>query len=78
MKRDDVKAAPLPHRSENSGDDVILSEKLRYAHGAAHVRDALARARLAMIDLHDASTRTEAGTPVPGLVVVARKRASGD
>jgi len=56
----------------HSGDDVILGEKLRYAHGAAHVRAAVAGAGLTLLGLTEASTRTEAGAPVPGLVVVAR------
>ena len=54
------------------GDDVILGEKLRYAHGAAHVRAAVAGAELSLLALNEASTRSEAGVPVPGLVVVAR------
>jgi predicted TPR repeat methyltransferase len=54
------------------GDDVVLGEKLRYAHGAAHVRTAVAGAGLTMVTLTDASTRSEAGVPVPGLVAVAR------
>jgi predicted TPR repeat methyltransferase len=54
------------------GDDVILGEKLRYAHGGAHVRAAIAGAGLTLLSLSDAATRTEAGVAVPGLVVVAR------
>jgi predicted TPR repeat methyltransferase len=56
----------------HAGGGVMLGEKLRYAHGAAHVRDALAAAGLDLLDLRDAATRTEAGVAVPGLVVVAR------
>ncbi len=55
----------------HAGDDVVLGEKLRYAHGAAHVRAAVVGAGLRLLSLADASTRTEAGMPVPGLVVVA-------
>ncbi|HTP77990.1 MAG TPA: methyltransferase, partial [Rhizomicrobium sp.] len=55
------------------GDGVVLGEKLRYAHGAAHVRAALAAAGITAIDVSDAATRTEAGVAVPGLVVVARR-----
>jgi predicted TPR repeat methyltransferase len=55
----------------HAGDDAILGEKLRYAHGAAHVRMAVAGAGLALVSLSEASTRSEAGVPVPGLVVVA-------
>jgi predicted TPR repeat methyltransferase len=56
----------------HDGEDVILRETLRYAHGAAHVRDALTAARLTVVSLDAASTRTEKGLPVPGLIVVAR------
>ncbi len=56
----------------HAGDDVILGEKLRYAHGAAHVRAAVAGAGLTLLSLTAASTRTEGGGAVPGLVVVAR------
>ena len=54
----------------HAGEGVVLGEKLRYAHAAAHVRAALAGLRL--LDLAEASIRTEAGAPVPGLVVVAQ------
>ena len=52
-------------------DGVVLQQTLRYAHGAAHVRAALAGAGLAALHLAEASTRTEKGMPVAGLVVVA-------
>ena len=52
-------------------EGVVLGEKLRYAHSAAHVRAALAAASLSVLDLSSASPRTEAGIPVSGLVVVA-------
>ena len=54
------------------GDGVILGEKLRYAHGAAHVRAAVGGAGLTLVSLTEASTRNEAGVAVPGLVAVAR------
>ncbi len=53
------------------GEGVVLQQTLRYAHGAAHVRAALAGAGLAALHLAEASTRTEKGVPVAGLVVVA-------
>jgi predicted TPR repeat methyltransferase len=56
----------------HEGDDVILGEKLRYAHGAAHVRLAVSGASLTLVSLADASTRSEAGVPVPGLLAVAK------
>lgn len=55
------------------GDGVVIGAGLRYAHGAAHVRDAIAAAGLALCSLEDASTRTESDVPVPGLIAVARK-----
>lgn len=53
------------------GDDVILGDKLRYAHSRDHVRAAIARAGLRQLKLNGASTRTEGGLPVPGLIAVA-------
>jgi predicted TPR repeat methyltransferase len=49
----------------------LLRETLRYAHGEAHVRAALGAAGLKPVSLDSASTRTEKGRPVPGLIVVA-------
>jgi predicted TPR repeat methyltransferase len=55
----------------HDGDGVVLQQTLRYAHGAAHVRAAIARAGLAVRDLRQVSTRTENGVPVAGIVAVA-------
>jgi predicted TPR repeat methyltransferase len=55
------------------GDGVILGEGLRYAHGAAYVRGAIAAAGLALSRLEDLSARNEDNAPVAGLVVVATK-----
>jgi predicted TPR repeat methyltransferase len=55
----------------HDGEGAVLRETLRYAHGAAHVRAALAAAGLKLVSLDFASTRTEKGVPVPGLVGVA-------
>jgi predicted TPR repeat methyltransferase len=57
----------------HDGDGVILGEGLRYAHGAACVRAAVAEAGLALSRLDVLSARNEDNTPVPGLVVVATK-----
>jgi len=57
----------------HAGDDAILGAKLRYQHGAAHVRAAVAGAGLTPMSLGEASARQEAGIAVPGLVVVARR-----
>jgi predicted TPR repeat methyltransferase len=59
-------------------DGVVLGEKLRYRHGAGHVRAAIAAAGLALIELTPATTRTEAGEAVPSLVAVARRRGDDD
>jgi predicted TPR repeat methyltransferase len=52
---------------------VRLQETLRYSHSAAHVRDAIAAAGLKPLQLSDASTRSEKGEPVRGLIAVAQK-----
>lgn len=53
------------------GAGVILKDTLRYAHSATHVRAALDAAGLALISLESATTRTEKGAPVLGLLAVA-------
>jgi predicted TPR repeat methyltransferase len=55
----------------HQADGVVLGEKLRYAHGAAHVRAALADAGLKLQSIEECSTRTEAAIPVAGLITVA-------
>jgi predicted TPR repeat methyltransferase len=57
----------------HDGDGVLLRETLRYAHGEAHLRRALRAADLKPVSLDSASTRTEKGVPVPGLIVVATR-----
>jgi predicted TPR repeat methyltransferase len=57
----------------HDGDDVILGEGLRYAHGKAHVRASIEDAGLALLRFEELSVRNEANAPVPGLVVVAEK-----
>jgi predicted TPR repeat methyltransferase len=57
----------------HDGDGVILRDTLRYAHAEAHARAALAGGGLELVVCERASTRTEKGAPVPGLVVVAKK-----
>ena len=59
------------------GDGVILRDTLRYAHAESHVRGALAAASLHDVSLDFAAARSEKGVPVPGLVVVARRRCNG-
>jgi len=55
----------------HDGAGVVLSEKLRYAHCAEHVRAALEAAGLCVLTLAVVSPRTENAVPVPGLVVIA-------
>lgn len=54
----------------HAGDGVVLRETLRYAHGRAHLDAAAQAAGLRITSLEEASTRTEKGAPVPGLVAV--------
>jgi predicted TPR repeat methyltransferase len=50
---------------------VRLQGTLRYAHGADHVRAALAAAGLELKQMEQVSTRTERAVPVPGLLAIA-------
>lgn len=60
----------------HDGEGVMLRDTLRYAHAAGELRSALDAAGLTLLSLDAASTRTEKGAPVPGLVAVAGKRAA--
>jgi predicted TPR repeat methyltransferase len=55
----------------HDGPGVHMRDTLRYAHSEAHVKSAVVAAGLKPISLDFASTRTEKGEPVPGLIVVA-------
>ncbi len=55
----------------HDGHGVHMRDTLRYAHDEAHVKAAVVAAGLKPISLDFASTRTEKGEPVPGLIVVA-------
>ncbi len=55
----------------HDGDGILLRETLRYAHSEAHVQQAVTAAGLKPVSLDYASTRTEKGVPVPGLIVLA-------
>lgn len=57
----------------HDGDDVILGDALRYAHGELAVRAALAEGGLTPLVFEPAAIRQEAGRPVPGWAVVAGK-----
>jgi predicted TPR repeat methyltransferase len=55
----------------HDGPEARLQPTLRYAHGSNHVQAAIAAAGLELQQLTAASTRTEKGAPVEGLLVVA-------
>jgi predicted TPR repeat methyltransferase len=57
----------------HAGEGVELGASLRFAHSPGHVRAAVKGAGLELLGLDSASTRTEKGVPVPGLVVVAAR-----
>jgi predicted TPR repeat methyltransferase len=57
----------------HSGDGVVLGAGLRYAHSARYLRGSIEAAGLTLNLLEAASSRTESGAPVPGLVAVATK-----
>jgi len=57
----------------HDGEDVILGEGLRYAHGAAHVRASIGEVGLKLSRLEHSSARNEDNAPAPGLVALAVK-----
>jgi predicted TPR repeat methyltransferase len=57
----------------HDGDGAIMGERLRCAHSAGYIRDAIAAAGLVLAHLEEASPRREDQVPVKGLVVVAAK-----
>jgi predicted TPR repeat methyltransferase len=59
------------------GDGVVLGEGLRYAYSAASARTLIEASGLMLERLEPASSRTESGAQVPGLVAVAAKRCKG-
>jgi SAM-dependent methyltransferase len=61
----------------HDGDGVELGEKLRYRHGAAHVRTAVSSAPLQLLERAPVATRIESGGTVPGLLAVAMRDHNG-
>jgi predicted TPR repeat methyltransferase len=57
----------------HEGCGVVLGAGLRYAHSAGYLRGSIEAAGLALTQLEAASSRTETGVAVPGLVAVATK-----
>jgi predicted TPR repeat methyltransferase len=57
----------------HDGDGAIVGPKMRYAHSADFVRDAVAGTGLTLVELTRASSRTENRVPVPNLLVLARR-----
>lgn len=55
----------------HDGSGIRLQPTLRYAHGIAHVRDAVGRAGLQLVYLEPIPTRREKNEWLPGLVAVA-------
>jgi predicted TPR repeat methyltransferase len=61
----------------HSGPGVALLPTLRFAHGESYLRDGIADAGLKLLTLGRAAIRTEKGTPVDSLVVVAAADGAG-
>jgi predicted TPR repeat methyltransferase len=57
----------------HAGEGVVLGEGLRYAYNAGGLRELITDAGLVLHQLEPASSRTEGGLQVRGLVVVAAK-----
>jgi predicted TPR repeat methyltransferase len=58
----------------HGGEGALLRPTLRYAHGSAHVRAAIADAGLDLSYFGEAATRSEKGEPVRGLIAVAMRQ----
>ncbi|MFV3131994.1 methyltransferase domain-containing protein, partial [Niveispirillum sp. KHB5.9] len=56
-------------------DGFALHEGRRFAHGEAHIKDAVAAAGLTLTHLAHHSTRIDRGVPVPGWIALAVKNA---
>lgn len=57
---------------EAAGDDLVLRDSLRYAHGEAYIRRTLAGAGLAVAELTRDTLRFDRGEAIRGLIVVAK------
>ncbi|GJD95285.1 class I SAM-dependent DNA methyltransferase [Methylobacterium iners] len=60
------------------GDGVKLGADARYAHGDAHLREAVASGGLELLTLEEAAIRRERGADVPGRIAIVRRPASSD
>jgi predicted TPR repeat methyltransferase len=54
----------------HEGDDAILRDTLRFAHGERHLRDAASAAGMRILLLENVATRQEQNRPVEGLLAV--------
>lgn len=57
----------------HEGAEVILGEKLRFAHSAAHLVRAVQSAGLTLVSMATGATRSENHFPVPSLIVVTER-----
>src|SRR5690606_38578200 len=57
----------------DDGDGYRLQPNGRYAHGAAHAEAAARRQGMVTLAIEDAAVRSEAGRPVPGLLMAVRQ-----
>ncbi len=57
---------------EAAGGDLVLRDSLRYAHGEAYIRRMLAGVGLAVVELTRDTLRYDRGTPIGGLIMLAR------
>ncbi|GGC83435.1 class I SAM-dependent DNA methyltransferase [Chelatococcus reniformis] len=65
---------PLDGADTGAPGEAVLGADLRYAHGEPYLRRRLVEAGFEVCLVDEASTRLDRGEPVPGLVVVARRR----
>jgi predicted TPR repeat methyltransferase len=58
------------------GPDLLLQASGRYAHRRSHVRALCQQAGFESVQIEDVTLRHEAGAPVQGVLVMARKAAA--
>jgi predicted TPR repeat methyltransferase len=66
-----IAAMMKPTVESSEGDDLVLRESRRYAHGQAYVERELARAGFRLMSMTAETIRTDRGEAIRGLVVVA-------
>ena len=66
----------LDDLAPEEGPDLLLQDNGRYAHKRSHVQQLCKQAGFESVQIEDVVIRQEAGQPVQGFLVMARKAAA--